>query len=322
MSNPSQLVLPADLSVRTLLRWVSDCLTDAGVASPAAEARLLLAAVVPCEPSQLILQSDSPLNCAQGETLRAWVARRMTREPLQHILGEAPFCDFVVAVGEGVFIPRPETELLAEWGISAARSAQCSSRQRTSGEKRNEECPPLRILDLCAGSGVLAIALARALPTAEIWAVEYSMPALRYLHRNVDTLAPQVTVVAGNAALPYDSWGIPSNSVDLVVCNPPYVPSGSSVDRETAESDPTDAVFSGTDGLALSRKILRHLPFLLSPGARVGIEHDDVTGDALCQEAALAGYSDCRDHCDLTGRPRFVTASWRPNGRPPGRIVA
>lgn len=313
MNNPLQLVLPPDLSVRTLLRWGSDCLSAAGVASPTAEARLLVAAVIPCEPSELILYSGTSVNDIQGETLRTWVVRRMSREPLQHILGEAPFCDFSVVVGEGVFIPRPETELLAQWAIDTLRKVQHFPGRTVSVEMGGGELRPLRILDVCAGSGVLALALARAFPTAEVWAVEYSMRALRYLHRNVEELAPQVKVVAGDAALPYDTWGIPSKSVDLMVCNPPYVPAGSAVDRETAENDPADAVFSGEDGLVLSRLILRHLPFLLSPGAVVGMEHDEMTGEALCHEASLAGYSDCRDHYDLAGRPRFMTACWHPD---------
>lgn len=321
MNNPLQLVLPPDLSVHTLLRWGSDCLSAAGVASPTAEARLLVAAVIPCEPSELILYSGTSVNDIQGETLRTWVVRRMSREPLQHILGEAPFCDFSVVVGEGVFIPRPETELLAQWAIDTLRSVQQSQGKTVTGEIQGGELRSLHILDVCAGSGVLALALARAFPTAEVWAVEYSMRALQYLHRNVEKLAPQVRVVEGDAALPYDTWGIPSGSVDLVVCNPPYVPTGSVVDQETAESDPADAVFSGEDGLVLSRLILRHLPFLLSPGAVVGMEHDDVTGEALCQEASLAGYSDCRDHYDLAGRPRFMTAHWCPDGHRPGRTA-
>lgn len=300
MTNPPQSEFPTDLSVRTVLRWVCACLESTGIDSPAAESRLLVAALLHCAPAQLILRSDTQLTTAQKDTLEGWVQRRMSREPVQHILGEAPFLDFSVAVGEGVFIPRPETELLADWAIKAAHQQMSMS-----------SAQPLHILDLCAGSGVLAIAMARAFPTAYIWAVEYSDQAFMYLRRNVAALAPQISLIQGDATLPYSGWGIPENSIDVVVCNPPYVPLDSTVDRETREFDPTDAVFSGEGGLVLSRHILHHLPVLLTPGAVLGMEHDDATGESLTQLAQRAGYSDCKDHLDLAGRPRFMTAHWK-----------
>lgn len=319
---------PVDASVHMVRRWIADELAAAAVASPEAEARLIMAAILGCEPGRVVLYGDTQLTAAQLALVRAWVAQRAARIPLQHILGEAPFLDFSVAVGEGVFIPRPETELLADWAIKALRQREKEGvaaldgrrgeeleewpqRQRQQGEQVGEEPERrLHILDLCAGSGVLAIALARAFPTARVWAVERAAGAVAYLRRNVAALAPQVSVVVGDVAELHPRWGIPARGIDMVVCNPPYVPQRSLVDVETVTYDPPEAVFSGSDGLSLSTRIMQRLPLVLADGALLGMEHDDTTGGQLCQVAQAAGYSDCRDHPDLAGRPRFMTARW------------
>ena len=226
------------------------------------------------------------------------VVRRSSREPLQYIIGTAPFLDFEVEVGPGVFIPRPETEQLADWVMRSDKVTQ-----------------PAVIMDVCAGSGVLAIALARHFDTAQVVAVEKSTEALTYLRRNVEQLAPQVQTIHADATESLIASGhIAPNSVDLLVSNPPYVPCGNLADRkvdlETAHYDPPQAVFSGDIGTDFTQQFSTHLGSYLADGALVAMEHDDTTGAETAEILEAAGLHHVEQHQDLAGRPRFVTGIW------------
>jgi release factor glutamine methyltransferase len=223
---------------------------------------------------------------------RELIAARSRRIPVQHLLGTAAFGPVQVRVGPGVFIPRPETESLLEWALA-----------QPLGDR------PL-IVDLCTGSGALALALARVRRDARVVAVDDSEAALEYAARNLAGTAVEVVHadVTAPALLP-DLSG----RVDLLVANPPYIPDGAVLEPEVADHDPAHALFGGPDGMAVIRPIIDAAARLLRPGGRCGIEHDDTTSaQTVAAFTGHGGFTDVVARRDLAGRPRFVTAIRRP----------
>jgi release factor glutamine methyltransferase len=213
------------------------------------------------------------------------VERRANREPLQYIMGSAPFRYVDLAVGPGVFIPRPETELLVDAVPSLA--------------------PEATVVDLCAGSGALAVAMATERPGTRVYAVERSPDALPWLRRNAEPAG--VTVVEGDVADPMLLADLRGRT-DAVVSNPPYVPAGTAVEQEV-RADPAEAVFAGPDGLAVIPAVLVRAADLLRAGGVLAVEHDESHGDAVPQLLRAAGvWRDVTAHRDLAGRPRYATA--------------
>ncbi|NJC81519.1 peptide chain release factor N(5)-glutamine methyltransferase [Planosporangium mesophilum] len=264
-------------------------LSAAGVASPRVDAEILTAHVLGLPRSKLALAPD--LDPARAGRLRDLVAARARRVPLQHLTGVAPFHHVEVAVGPGVFVPRPETELLVEWGLGALSGAVLFS--------------PV-VVDLCSGSGAIALAVAAARPAATVYAVERDPAALEWLRRNAS--GSNVRVVAGDVTDPGVLADL-DGTVDLVLCNPPYVPAGTPVPPEVAGFDPYPAVFSGEDGLDLIRDLAPRVARLLRPGGWFGVEHDDTHGEAVPALLRAEGrFEAIADHRDLAGRPRFATA--------------
>ncbi|MBV1848859.1 peptide chain release factor N(5)-glutamine methyltransferase [Catellatospora tritici] len=266
------------LSMR--LRRAAARLAEAGVDSARVDAELLAAYVLGVPRGALLLIGE--ITDAQAEVLDRLVELRAQRIPLQHLTGTAPFLGRDLLVGPGVFIPRPETELLARWGVEALREVRVPT-----------------VLDLCSGTGALAVTVADARPDARVYAVERGEGALPWLRRNVEGTG--VVVVEGDVrdvALP--------QAVDLVLCNPPYVPSTVAVPPEVGH-DPQDAVFAGPDGLELIPVIVTRSAAVLRPGGQLGIEHDDTHTDAM-RELLSDGFTEIMTHPDLAGRPRFTTA--------------
>jgi release factor glutamine methyltransferase len=268
-------------------------LAAAGVASPRVDAELIAAHVLGVERGRLPLV---PLADPQViEAIGRLVRQRATRVPLQHLLGRAAMGGITVEVGAGVFVPRPETELLLEWGAGALKDV----------------ADPL-VVDLCTGSGVLALALAHERPDATVHAVERDPAALAWARRNADARA-----AAGDTPVVLHQGDVTDSAlladlegrVDLLVCNPPYVPVGTAVPPEVAEHDPFDAVFAAGDGLAVVRHVVAAAARLLVPGGAFAMEHDDTQGESVpALLAARRTLTDIEDHADLAGRPRFVTA--------------
>lgn len=274
-------------SLREAISNATSTLREAGVASPDVDARLLAAHLLGLRPVELMFaEPPAGFECDYAQL----VARRAAREPLQHITGSAPFYGVELAVGPGVFIPRPETEVLAQWAVQMLDDAPSAP----------------AVVDLGSGSGALAIAVARAVPAATVYAVERSHEAREYLRRNVEEHAPQVRIVAGDltdAHLLAERDG----SVDLVVSNPPYVPESPELQVEVY-ADPHEAVFSGTDGMAAIRGLVPVAQRLLRDGGALGIEHDDTTSVQVQDVVAAGGFGAIRVVKDLAGRARFVTA--------------
>jgi release factor glutamine methyltransferase len=273
-----------------LRRAITDAtavLSAAGVASPRVDAELLAAHVLGVSRGRLVhLGHLSAHDAARFDRL---VNARASRVPLQYLLGTAAFRHLELPVGPGVFVPRPETELLVEWGLRQLRGVA-----------------PV-VVDLCSGSGAIALSVAYEHPGSQVYAVELAPSALGWLRRNADDSG--VEVVAGDATDPA-VLSILDGSVDLVLCNPPYVPDGSPVGPEVAGHDPADAVFGGADGLDVVRGIVARSALLLRPGGALGVEHDDSHGRAVPELLrASARFVDVEDHTDLAGRPRFATAT-------------
>ncbi|GIG89370.1 peptide chain release factor N(5)-glutamine methyltransferase [Plantactinospora endophytica] len=274
----------------------TSALAEAGVGPARTEAELLLAYVLGVSRGALALAA--PLTPEQRDRLSDLVERRTRHEPLQHLLGSAAFRYLELAVGPGVFVPRPETELLAGWGIEQARLL-------------GSESEPL-VVDLCSGSGAIALSVAEEVPGARVVAVERAASALHWLRRNAADRAAAgdrpIEVVAGDVTDPELLTGY-AGRVDVLLCNPPYVPDGTAVPVEVAEHDPAEAVFGGPDGLAVIRPLLDRAARLLRPGGVFGVEHDDTHGSAVPDLLRDDGrFVDVTDHPDLVGRPRFATA--------------
>jgi release factor glutamine methyltransferase len=274
----------------TPLRQVIDAaavaLAEAGVGSPRADAELLAAHVAGTDRGRLALAETGPDFLDRYDRL---VARRAKRVPLQHLTGTAAFGPVTVDVGPGVFIPRPETESMLEWALAQPVSQR-----------------PV-VIDLCTGSGALALALSKHWPDARIVAVDDSEDALDYARRNVAGTPVELirADVTAPGLLPELDGG-----VDLVVANPPYIPDCATLEPEVAEHDPPHALFGGPDGMVVIDAIVGLAARWLRDGGRCAVEHDDTTSARTVDAFTRAGrFGDITARHDLTGRPRFVTAT-------------
>lgn len=266
----------------------SRTLESCGVASPRFDAEELAAHALGVPRARL--RWVHTLDDAAVLRFRAGVARRAAREPLQHILGTAAFRHVEVAVGPGVFVPRPETEVVAGWAIDRAR------------EVKGEAV----VVDLCTGSGVIALAVADEVPTCVVYAVELDETALAWARRNLDS--SRVVLHAGDARTALPTL---DGAVDVVVSNPPYIPSDGQVrDPEVLQHDPPVALWGlGPDGLEVLRGVAGRALQLLRPGGWFVVEHADLQGAAVLDLLReQGGWSQVSDHRDLTGRDRFAVA--------------
>jgi len=283
-------------------------LTHAGVPSPAADAELLLAHVLGVSRGNLILSRD--ITDEQQRAYNDVIEQRCRRKPLQHLTGEAGFRRLTLAVGPGVFVPRPETELLVELAIRHLKT----------------QPSPHQVWDLCAGSGAISLSIATEVPNTHVTSVELSPDACVWLQRNRDAHLPHitetgssVTVVQGDATTAHTTdFAV----ADVVACNPPYIPDAAvPQEPEVAHYDPPMALYGGPDGLDIVRKVADVAAQLLKPDGLLLIEHADVQGDEsasgvpalLRQHTSVNGSSwwrDVQDYRDLAGRPR-VTAAYR-----------
>ncbi|HUO38695.1 MAG TPA: peptide chain release factor N(5)-glutamine methyltransferase [Mycobacterium sp.] len=269
--------------VRRAIDEATATLAGAAVASPRSDAEELAAHVLGTTRGGLAL-----VDAVSDGFVRRYaelVDARARRIPLQHLIGTTAFGEVILHVGPGVFIPRPETEALLEWAM------------------RQQLAPAPVIVDLCTGSGALAVALARHQPRARIVAVDNSPDALRCARQNSAGTCVEVREAdVADPTLFADLHG----KVDLVVANPPYLPLGVRVEPEVAQHDPPGALFGGADGLALIRPIVALATRMLKLGGLLAIEHDD-TASAAVQALLTGAFDDIAGRTDLVGRPRFVT---------------
>lgn len=267
-------------------------LAEAGIVSARTDAELLAAHSAGIERGRLAFADapDPDFFVRYDSAVRS----RASRIPLQHITGTAAFGPVLLEVGPGVFIPRPETEAILEWVLA----------QRLPDK-------PL-IVDVCTGSGALAVALSRCHPGSRAIGIDDDERALGYARRNA--AAAGVEVIRGDATDPRLLSEL-DGTVDLVVSNPPYIPDGAELEPEVALHDPAHALFGGPDGAAVIRPIVSRAAHWLKSGGLLAVEHDD-TASALTVEiiGSSGAFEDVQPHTDLAGRWRFVTAR-RTGGR-------
>lgn len=345
------------------LSGIAQALGQAGIEHADNEARLLLSSTFGVSSSDITLAvimgtslkdmqsaGHCPISTAgvqekNFQLLRQRVMRRQAREPLQYIVGYAPFRFLKISVGPGVFIPRPETETLVQIGLDWLRdegrsiraeghspgAGSSSTGEETGitgkGSKSGEEqskgngqgaaSAHPRIADLCAGSGAVGLSVLTECPGTEVYAVEISGNALKWAHKNADKICRadpsaknRYHLIRGDATDPEIADTLGAGRFDAVLSNPPYVPlSRIPQQPEVREYDPDIALYGGlADGLDIPQKIIISSSRLLRPGGLLVMEHDISQAAALRSFASRHGFSDARTCPDLTGRDRFLAA--------------
>lgn len=277
-----------------LRREAIDALSAAGVPGPEVDADLLIGHVLGLSRGgvQARALTRTAVDEADARVIRAAIARRAAREPLQHITGLAPFRSLELAVGPGVFTPRPETEFVVQFAIDALALVPSPE--------------PLAV-DLGSGSGAIALAMATEVPHARVVAVEKSPDALPWTARNIERHgAGRVRLVDGDLA---DALPELDGLVDVVASNPPYIPLDAVPrDPEVRLFDPAVALYSGDDGLDAVRALSRTARRLLRPGGALVIEHGELQAAAIAAILRADGFSAVACHRDLLGRDRATTA--------------
>lgn len=302
---------PAAARARSALAAATARLQSAGVPSPAVDARALVSHAARAT-GPLVMLEELPVDF--GEVLEQALDRRERREPLQLILGRAPFRQLEIAVAPGVFIPRPETEIAVDLVLDSFTSPLRPERSITDP----------RVADLCTGSGAIAAALLDEHPSLHVIAVELDRTAAALARGNlsrvdaergrvlrVDVTSPELVDLLGG-----------EDALDAVVSNPPYIPADAvPEDPEVHAHDPHRALFGGgADGLDVPRAVLEAAGRLLRPGGVLVMEHADVQGAELRRLArAHGGFDQIATVPDLTGRDRFLRA--RAAGGPGTRAV-
>ena len=284
-------------TVREVVRAASRDLTAAGIEQADVDAVALVAHLLHATTGEvhklMVLGAEAPDGL---EAVAALVAERARRVPLQHLTGRAAFRHLELSVGPGVFVPRPETEMVADLAVPLL--LDLADRERRA---------PV-VVDLCTGSGALALSLKHEVPAASVHAVELSDLAHAWAVRNRDDLGLDVEMVLGDATTAFAEL---EGEVDVVVSNPPYIPVGAVPnDPEVRDHDPDVALYGGSaDGLRIPLEVAARAARLLRPGGVLLMEHADVQGRSL--PAALRGsgaWTGVEDHPDLAGRPRVTRA--------------
>ncbi len=291
-------------------------LGSAGIDSGRLETEMMLAQLRDEPRLNLWLQRSDVLSPSQQEKLQDWLARRATREPLQHILGWAPFLDFELHVTREVLVPRPETEVLAQLAIQrlvAKVGGVPGTPERDAGHPTHspEGGARLRVLDWGTGSGCLALALAKAVPAAEVHALDVSPDALRIARANAIAyrLADRVRFHLGDGFAALDSaFRNPHSAFDLIVTNPPYIPAAEveTLDPEVRLHDPRLALVGGEDGLECYRRLATEALAWLKPGGWLLAEFGDGQAPALVDLFGKAGWLIEAVEKDLSGRDRIL----------------
>ncbi len=291
MSNGASVSALRDHGIRVL--------AAAGVRNADVDAELLIGHVLGLSRGQVQAKAvtDAAIDQEQYLAIIEAIERRAAREPLQHITGRAPFRSLELAVGPGVFVPRPETESVAQIAIDALQAVPT---------------PEPRAIDLGTGSGAIAIALATEVPHARVFAVENSPRAFVWTRQNARELAGDNLrlIFADLAEVPAVLDGEQLDStLDVVVSNPPYIPLGAIPrDPEVRLHDPEVALYGGADGLDVVRAISLRAAALLRPGGTLVLEHGELQGSAIRELLAADGWRAAATHRDLLGRDRTTTA--------------
>lgn len=286
-------------SYRQEYAWAKKLLTKAGCESPAFDALCLFSHAFGMDRTGLTLYGEAGADEEKILLFRDQVRRRAEGYPLQYLLGEWEFMGLTFSVGEGVLIPRADTELLCETGLFFLQGRQTK-----------------RVLELCAGSGAVAVSLAHFDPDAQVTAVEKSPEALSYLRQNAARHKNRVTVTEGDVLVKPAQDAV----YDLILSNPPYIPAGEIEGlMKEVTFEPRMALDGGEDGLLFYRAITAYYPHLLCPGGMLAVEIGAEQGDQVRRLFEEAGFSQIAVGRDLAGLERVVSGIWPGSGRT-GRV--
>jgi release factor glutamine methyltransferase len=281
-------------TVATIRDHAVESLAAAGIESPEVDAELLIGHVLGLNRGEVQAKAitGTEVSEANSAAIEALVARRAAREPLQHITGRAPFRNLELAVGPGVFVPRPETEQVAQFAIDALLAVASAS--------------PIGV-DLGTGSGAIALAMATEVPHARIYAVEVSPEAFAWTERNfAESRADNATALLTDLA---DALHELDGTVSVVASNPPYIPTDAVPrDPEVRLFDPALALYGGEDGLDVVRQVSGTALRLLHSGGTLVIEHGELQAAEIAALLAEDGWHAIATHRDLLGRDRATTA--------------
>lgn len=281
--------------LRELVVHATERFKESGIDSAEVDAQLLAGHLLGLSRGEV--QSEmirgAELSEAQAEKLTEMFGRRLLREPLQHITGVAYFRNLELAVGRGVFTPRPETEFVAQLAIDALNAVKSEA--------------PIAI-DLGTGSGAIALAMATEVIHARVFAVEKSNEAFPFTQQNFQKYSDaSATLVLGDLA---DAFQELDGTVSVVASNPPYIPLDAVPrDIEVKLYDPQIALYGGADGMQVMRLVSQSAKRLLLPGGSLVVEHADSQGQQVCELLLADGWNNVLSHKDLTGRDRAVTAT-------------
>ena len=285
-------------TVKRILDWIECYLAEKGIDNPKLSAQWLVSDALGCSRLELYTDLDRPLTDVEREMLRDFTKRRGSGEPLQYITGKTDFRFITLKVQPDVLIPRPETEVLVSEALSA-----CS----VSPDKEE-----FIAVDLCTGSGNIACSLAHELPNAQIFATDISPAACALALHNAESLglSDRLSVLEGNlgSALPADLKG----RVELLISNPPYIPSGvlASMDAEVVDYEPALALDGGDDGLDIFRRILVVAQDFLCPAGIMAVELFEESLENAAQLSRDAGFQNVRIATDLAEKPRILIAQY------------
>lgn len=281
----------AETTVGAVLAWAARALRAEGLATARLDAERLLGRALEVERLRLLLEPGRPVPSEAMERFAASLERRRRHEPIQHILGEEEFRGLVLRTGPGALVPRPETELLVEWAV----------------ELEGREGPWRLAVDVGAGTGAIGCALASALPALRVIAVERSLPALALAASNIAALGfdGRVELVAGDLLEPLAGL---AGAADLVVSNPPYIPSTAiaSLPAEVREWEPREALDGGPDGMTVHRRLIAMTPRLLRPGGWLLMEMGEGQAAFLSAAMEAAGFEAVEARRDFQGIERMI----------------
>ena len=274
------------MTIHEALQHMESTLRSAGIPDPHTDTGLLLAHIVSLPRLTLPLYSTQELTTEQEQRLSSLLLLRASRKPLQYILGEQFFYGLPFFVDERVLIPRPETETLCELALNYLHTL-----------------PAPQVLDLCTGSGAIAVTLAHQCPKAAVTACDLSEPALLVARSNAERHQARVSFLQGDLFLP-----VQGQRFHCIASNPPYIESDACPGLQAEVlREPVMALDGGIDGLLYYRRIAREAAAHLEPGGLLCMEIGDTQGAAVCALLAHTGqYMNIATHTDLSGRPRVV----------------
>ncbi|MFM8927253.1 MAG: peptide chain release factor N(5)-glutamine methyltransferase [Rhodoluna sp.] len=282
------------MKIAELLEEITEKFAAAGIESAKVDAELLLAFVLKTSRGELLTKSITGSEIGEGELqeISPLIARRVAREPLQHLTGTAFFRQLELNVGPGVFVPRFETETVVQKAIDFLREMNLNA--------------PVAV-DLATGSGAIALSIATELPNTRVFAIELSKEALHYTRQNFAKYSPNSVLVQGDL---FEAFSELDGTVDLVISNPPYIPNEMiPVYPEVHLHDPQLALYGGDDGLDIVRRVEQVARRLLREGGKLVIEHADMQAEAVRELFAQNFWSDVITFQDLAGRDRMVSAT-------------